>query len=307
MGKTTNISILVLVFVSFFLSACMTLPMEKEDIAVDEIGTTTITETEKPPTSTPTLTPTSTKTLTPTVTLTPTYTATSIPTLDPEVGPAIIVVSPDEDPEKLALFLDEAIQRGYVISDFDNFMLSERPIIIIFDNLKASSVTKNQERLIETMESYGKGILAVIVDTKGGEGAKFIYNLSTNEGWPLCVQGSRTYTDLSLEDTWIMSQALGWFQGIGEDHVYKTGIPEGFPGGPTLGNYPSCVVPLNGDYSQALVNYMLEVFNPWIIQHPEVARGGAIDVIVSSDKRMTYDNIEIYPSVRELNLALLPY
>lgn len=255
-------------------------------------------------TPTPTILPTIVPTFTPTLTITP----TPLPTINLDKGPVIVVVSPDEDPEKLREFLEEAIVRGYTISNLDNFKLFERPLIIVLDNLKSSGVTNNQKELVDCMGDYGKGVLAVVVDTMGGSGADYMYNLSTNEGWSICVQGSRTYTDLSLEDTWVMSQALGWFQGAGEDNVYKTGIPEGFQGGPTPGYYPSCVIPLGGNYSQALIDYLVDVFNPWLIQHPEVASGGAIDVVVSLDDRRTFEHyLEVYPSIRELSFEDFPY
>ena len=309
--KTTVITLLVIIlFQTIAISGCTSVggeqavPTESPIIAVTDTKTPTKTQT---PTQTYTPTYTLTPTLTPTPTITPTFTSTPLPTLDVEVGPAIVVVTSDQDPEHLNLFLEEVIKRDYVFSDLENFSSLERPIIMIFDNFRTTGITDNQMKLIDTMKDYGNGTLAVITDSMGGVGAKYIYNLSVNEGWPICVQGARTYTDLSLDDEWYISQAIGWFQGAGEDNVYIRGIREGYPGGFTPGYYPNCVVPLEGKYSQALIKHLIDGWNPWVINYPSVSIGGALDIIVSADERVTYDYIEVYSSIKELDISLLPY
>lgn len=263
--------------------------------------TPTATPTAPPATLTasaaPTLTPTITATITPSATPMP----TALPTLDPAVGPLILIVAPEDDPARLEQVLAEAAARGYQFADFSNFFTFPRPFIVIFDNVRLAGVSENQVRLIETLQVYGSGVLAVNSLGRQSGGVEYLKTLFETKGWEFAIQGNG-YEDLSNYAINEFPPYVGYVQMKSQGRVY-----------PSSGFYPRVWVTPYGIYNETILRFIDN--HNIVFKEPrmQALNSPGLMYVVTADARVSYQSVtgpvEFYPSVRlaQFDFAAAPY
>jgi hypothetical protein len=277
------------------------------------IPTSTPTLAPTPPTDTPapTFTATITKTFTSTTTATPTSTTTApptptptptmLPTFDPVVGPLILIIGPEEDPKVLDTVLSDATMRGYQFADFSNFHTFSRPFIVIFDNIHLAGVTEKQVQLIETMEKYGNGVLAVNSQSRNPGGVEFLKMMFEAKGWEFAIQGDG-YDDISTYTTADLRPYIGYVQMKSQGRVYQSN-----------GFYPRVWVTPYGIYNETILQFIDDHNTVFTEQRMKPLNSPGLMYVVTSDTRLSHESVtgpvEFYPSVRlvDFSFASAPY
>jgi hypothetical protein len=247
--------------------------------------TNTFTKTETPTptnTNTPNNTPTHKPTGTPTVTLT----ASPEPTVDPD--PLVLLVNPDDAPTSLEKVLTQATERGYEIVPFKNMSSVGRPLVVVFDNVPLAGASGNQLELLQVMERFGRGVLAVNVAGRSGSGTPYLYSLVEEESWEYALQ-SEGYVDLSTAPLSSLIHHIGICQ-------IKAG-GEAYDG---KNYFPNVWVPPFGVFGsnfQALINDVNTAMTTQARLQKLNSKG--ITIVVTNGIRSSYESIsgpvELYP------------
>ncbi|MEN4013750.1 MAG: hypothetical protein ROW48_17065 [Bellilinea sp.] len=252
-------------------------------------------------TVTPTLTPTLTATITPSATPTQTATPTALPTLDPAVGPLILIVAPEDDPLRLEQVLAEAVARNYQFADFSNFFTFPRPFIVIFDNVRLAGVSENQVRLIEALEAYGSGVLAVNSLGRESGGVEYLKTMFETKGWEFAIQGNG-YEDISNYAINEFLPYVGYVQIKSQGRVY-----------PSTGFYPRVWVTPYGIYNETVLRFIDNHNIIFTEPRMQILNSPGLMYVVTAHARISYQSVtgpvEFYPSIRlaEFDFAAAPY